>query len=400
MERVVFLVDMNAFFISCEGTRHPEIEGKPAAVAGDPVNRTGIILTANYEARKYGIKTTMILREAFRLCPNLIIIPPDHQFYEQKSKEVMKILSSYTPVIEQNSIDEAWLDMTGCSSVFGEPLESSKNIMERIKEELRLGCSIGISENKFLSKMASEMKKPQGITELWKKDIKQKMWPLPVNYMYGVGKQTAQKLQNMGITTIKDLALYDREYLLKKLGKMGAELFLMANGIDTSLVTPRTDSDMKSIGRSVTLTHDTTDMEYASSVLLELSDEVGMTARKYGKKGHTVQISIKYSDFKSITRQMTVPATCLVKDIYAAGIMLFKNNWNKEPIRLLGISLSGFDNNYEFKQISLFQLPKISNEKSYSDKIEIIENTIHIIRQKYGSSIIKPGILIKKENKD
>jgi len=400
MERVVFLVDMNAFFISCEGTRHPEIEGKPAAVAGDPVNRTGIILTANYEARKYGIKTTMILREAFRLCPNLIIIPPDHQFYEQKSKEVMKILSSYTPIIEQNSIDEAWLDMTGCSRIFGEPLESSKNIMERIKEELRLGCSIGISENKFLSKMASEMKKPQGITELWKKNIKQKMWPLPVNYMYGVGKQTAQKLHNMGITTIKDLALYDREYLLKKLGKMGVELFLMANGIDTSLVTPRTDSDMKSIGRSVTLTHDTTDMEYASSVLLELSDEVGMTARKYGKKGHTVQISIKYSDFKSITRQMTVPATCLVKDIYAAGIMLFKNNWNKEPIRLLGISLSGFDNNYEFEQISLFQLPKVSNEKSYSDKIEIIENTIHIIRQKYGSSIIKPGISIKKENKN
>lgn len=399
MERVVFLVDMNAFYISCERTRHPEIDGKPAAVAGDPLNRTGIILTANYEARKYGIKTTMIVREALKLCPSLIIIPPDHQFYEQNSKEVMKILASYTPVVEQNSIDEAWLDMTGCSRIFGEPIESANNIMERIKTELGLWCSIGISENKFLSKMASEMKKPLGITELWKKDIKQKMWPLPVNYMYGVGKQTALKLQNNGIKTIKDLALADEEYLLKILGRMGIEFSLLANGIDTSLVTPNSVGDMKSIGRSTTLPHDTLDMDYAKAVLFELSDEVGMTARKYGKKGHTVQINIKYSDFKSITRQMTIPATYLVKDIYTTGVDLLKKNWNNKPIRLLGISLSGFDNNCKSEQISLFELPSVINEKNNTNKIESVENTIHNIRQKYGSSIIKPGIIIKKENK-
>lgn len=398
MEKVVLLVDMNAFYISCESTRHPEIEGKPAAVAGDPINRTGIILTANYEARKYGIKTTMILRDALRLCPNLIIIPPDHQFYEQKSKEVMEILSSYTPVVEQNSIDEAWLDMTGCSGIFGEPLEYAKNIMERIKDELGLWCSIGISENKFLSKMASEMKKPLGITELWKKDIKQKMWPLPVNYMYGVGKQTAIKLQNMGIKTIKELALSDKEYLTMNLGKMGAEIYLLANGIDTSQVIPNSNNDMKSIGRSVTLPHDTLDIGYAKTVLLELSDDIGMTARKYGKKGHTIQINIKYADFKSITRQMTVPATFLVKEIYNTGVELLEKNWNKRPIRLLGISLSGFDNDYESEQLSLFELNDIKDEKSDAGKIESIENAIHNIRQKYGSSIIKPGALIKKEN--
>ncbi len=402
MERAVFLVDMNAFFISCELTRHPEIEGKPAAVAGDPINRTGIILTSNYEARKYGIKTTMIVRDALRLCPNLIIIPPDHEFYEQKSKEVMKIFSSYTPVIEKNSIDEAWLDMTGCNKIFGEPLDSAKNIMERIKNELGLWCSIGISENKFLSKMASEMKKPLGITELWKKDIGKKMWPLPVNYMYGVGKITAQKLQTKGINTIKDLALADKNYLFQNFGKMGVELSLLANGIDTSSVTPNNDGQMKSIGRSVTLPRDIMDIEYARAILFDLSDEVGMTARKYGKKGHTVQINIKYSDFKSITRQMKVPATFLVKDIYSAGTELLTNNWNKEPIRLLGISLSGFEKKCESEQISLFQLPNIINEKSNSDnsdKIENIEKTIHNIREKYGTSIIKPGILIKKENK-
>jgi len=399
VERVVFLVDMNAFFISCEQTRHPEITGRPAAVAGDPENRTGIILTANYEARKYGIRTTMVLREALKLCPNLMIIPPDHKFYEQKSREVMKIFSSYTPVIEQNSIDEAWLDMTGFTGLFGHPVETARNIMERINKELGLWCSIGISENKFLAKMASEMKKPHGITELWKKDIKEKMWPLPVNYIYGVGKRTALKLQGMGILTIKDLALCDSSYLVKKLGKMGAELSLRANGIDTSPVSPNSDSDMKSIGRSITLSHDITDIDFAKTVLLELSDEVGMSARKYGKKGRTVQISIKYSDFVSITRQTTVPATYLVKDIYSAGVRLLEKNWNKEPIRLLGISLSGFEENYGSEQISLFQMSDMAEEKD-TNKTDLLENAIYNIRKKYGHSIIKPGALINKDNKN
>ncbi len=169
MHRIIFLVDMNAFFISRESTRHPEIIGKPAAVAGEPKNRSGIILTANYEARKFGVKTTMVLHRALKLCPNMIIIPPDHYFYKQKSKEVMDILSEYTPVIEQNSIDEAWLDMTGCERIFGRPYQSAKHIMRHINRELGLDCSIGISENKFLAKMASEMKKPLGITRPLKK---------------------------------------------------------------------------------------------------------------------------------------------------------------------------------------------------------------------------------------
>ena len=393
MKRVIFLVDMNAFYISCEKTRRPEITGKPAAVAGDPVNRTGIVLTANYEARKCGVKTAMILREAFRLCPDLITIPPDHSFYEKKSKEVMNILSDYTPLVEQNSIDEAWLDMTGCETLFGHPLESAKSIMERIRIDLDLWCSIGISENKFLAKMASEMKKPLGITELWVKDIQEKMWPLPVNYMYGVGKQTASKLNYMGIFTIKDLALANKDNVYKRLGKAGADLVLLAKGIDTRPV-EQNKEDMKSIGRSTTLPRDIVDIEYAKSILLELSDHVGMTARKHGKKGHTVQITIKYSNFNTITRQIGINATYNVKDIYAAGEMLLENNWSKEPVRLLGISLSGFDNNTE--QISLFQVMD-TNEEKQEDKIDNLEETIHKLRQKYGTEIIKPGIHVKKE---
>jgi DNA polymerase IV len=397
MRRVVFLVDMNAFFISCEGTRHPEIIGKPAAVAGDPKNRAGIILTANYEARKYGVKTTMVLHEALKLCPELLLIPPDHNFYEEKSTEVMRILSSYTPVIEQNSIDEAWLDMTGCARIFGTPAESAKMIMEQIKNDLGLWCSVGISENKFLSKMASEMKKPLGITQLWKEDIASKLWPLPVQSMYGVGKQTAQKLQSMRILTIGDLANTSCESLIKKLGKTGAEILKRANGIDMAPVSPHMENDMKSIGRSVTLSEEVTDLDYAKIVLMQLSDEIGSTARKYGKKGHTVQINIKYSSFQTITRQKTVPPTYLMKDIYTAGIELLQKNWNNEPVRLLGISLSGFDENCEANQISMFQLSEINTEKNDSEKIDKIENAVDNIRQKYGTSIINRAVLIKKK---
>lgn len=393
MKKVIFLIDMNAFYISCEQTRRPEIKGKPAAVAGDPKKRTGIILTANYEARKFGVRTAMTLGQAMRLCPHLITVPPDHDFYQEKSNHVMDILLSYTPVIEQNSIDEAWLDMTGCEGLSGPPVTAAKRIMGHILNETGLWCSIGISENKFLSKMASDMKKPLGITELWPKDIEHKLWPLPVSKMYGVGKKTAQKLQNMGIATIKDLALYDRMQLINNIGKNGATLSLNANGIDLDPVTPHKKSDMKSIGRSTTLPEDTSDLEYAKKVLLELSDDVAMTARKYQKMGRTVQIIIKYSDFKSITRQMTVPKTFQAKEIFKAGVKLLESNWSQKPIRLIGISLSGFDEQTEYEQISLFDVSEGKEVKNNSSKNDEIEKTIYSIREKYGSKVIKRGYI-------
>ncbi len=236
MQRVVFLVDMNAFFISCEMTRNPSLRGIPAAVAGDPKTRTGIIIAANYDARAFGVKTTMVLHEALKLCPKMVIVPPDHHFYEQKSKEVMDLLSNYTPIVEQNSIDEAWLDMTGCEGLFGKPVDAAKRIMDEIKENLGLWCSIGIAENKFLSKMASDMKKPLGITELWEKDIPTKLWPLAVNEMYGVGKKTSQKLNQFDIKTIGELAKSDYSFIAKTFGKFGSEMHQRANGIDNSPV--------------------------------------------------------------------------------------------------------------------------------------------------------------------
>jgi DNA polymerase-4 len=376
-------------------TRNDSLVGRPAAVAGDPKKRSGIILAANYEARSCGVKTTMVLHEALKLCPKIILVPPDHRFYAKRSKEVMNLLSNYTPVLEQNSIDEAWLDMTGCEGLFGTPVKAAKRIMDEIKDRLGLWCSIGIAENKFLAKMAAEMKKPLGITELWEADIPIKLWPLPVKELYGVGSKTAEKLNRMGMKTIGDLAKCDANLIIKTLGKGGNEIHLHAKGIDNSPVQAHLADDMKSIGRSTTLPEDISDIERAKLVLMELADDVGMTARRHGKKGRTVHITLKYSDFRVITRQTTIPATSSTKEIYRAGCSLLEQKWNRShSLRLIGISLSGFHEGGASDQLSLFDEME-DNVKS--DKNERIDKAMDKIRNKHGSEIITFAALVKKE---
>jgi len=376
-------------------TRDPSLVGIPAAVAGDPKKRTGIILAANYKARACGVKTTMVIHEAMKLCPKLILVPPDHHFYGQKSEEVMDLLSNYTPTLEQNSIDEAWLDMTGSEGLFGKPLEAAKRLMNQIKDSLGLWCSIGIAENKFLAKMAAEMKKPLGITELWEQDIPIKLWPLPVKEMYGVGAKTAEKLSHMEIKTIGDLATSKEKLIVKTLGKWGNEIYQHANGIDNSPVLARVADDIKSIGREKTLPEDISDIEKARLVLMELADDVGMTTRRYGKKGRTVHITLKYSDFQVVTRQTTIPTTYSTKEIYQAGCSLLEQNWNRfHSVRLIGISLSGFHEDCSSDQLSLFDK---MDDNVKNDKIRQIDKAMDKIRNKHGSEIITFAALVKKE---
>ena len=397
MHKVIFLVDMNAFFISCEMTRNTSLAGKPSAVAGDPKKRTGIILAANYEARAYGVRTAMVVNEALKLCPGMMLVPPDHHFYGQKSEQVMDLLANYTPIVEQNSIDEAWLDMTGTEKLFGNPLDTAKRIMAEIKNKLGLWCSIGIAENKFLAKMASEMKKPLGITELWEQDIPLKLWPLPVKAMYGIGGKTAEKLNCMGIQTIGNLAKLDRNQLVKTFGKWGNEILLHANGQDNAPVLPHRPGEMKSIGRSTTLPEDITDIEKAKIVLMELADDIGMTARKNSKKGRTVHMTLKYSDFQVVTRQTTIPATSVTMEIYQAGCSLLVQNWNRlRSVRLIGISLAGFDEDTFTDQVSLFDLME---ENANSDKQEKIDLVMDKIRSRHGTSKISRATLIKKDSR-
>jgi len=395
MDRVIFLVDMNAFFISCEMARNPELKGKPAAVAGDPKRRSGIILAANYEARKYKVKTTMLLHEAKKLCPGIILVAPDHGLYERKSREVMAILQRYTPIIQQNSIDEAWLDLAGSIKIFGDPVTIAKKIMKDIMDELDLWCSIGISENKFLAKMASEMKKPLGITELWERDVSEKIWPLPVREMYGIGKQTEKRLSNLSIFKIGDLAICDKRLLTNTFGKYGEELHRLANGIDPSPVTENPQHDSKSISRSTTLSQDTLDMEYSRTILLHLAEGVGMEARKYGFKGKTISIVIKYGDFISITRQKSVIPTNLTKVIYQTSVRLLEENWdNQRAIRLLGVGLGNCENDY-VEQLPLFDTGEFEQSTIKEEKLEKAMDTI---RNRFGMDKIKRAKGMNKAN--
>lgn len=392
MQRIIFLVDMNAFFIGCEMARNPELKGKPAAVAGDPRKRSGIVLAANYEAREYKVKTTMTLHEAQKLCPGIVFVPPDHEFYERKSKEVMSILSRYSPVIQQNSIDEAWVDLTGCEALFGKPLEIANRIMNDIEGELDLWCSIGISENKFLAKMASEIKKPLGIIELWQKDVKEKLWPLPVREMYGIGQKTEKKLKDIGLYTIGDIAAADQTLLIKLFGKYGQEIHRLANGIDPSHVTENPVYDSKSISRSTTLERDITHIDDARSVLLKLAEEVGIEARRQEYKGRTVSIVIKYADFSTITRQKSILPTHLTKEIYQAGVELLDKHWNvKRPVRLLGIVLANMDDENP-EQLSLFDLTDSCNKLQKEEKLE---RTMDKIREKFGHDTVKRAKLLE-----
>lgn len=390
MRRVVFLVDMNAFFISCELTRHPEIKSRPAAVAGDPKKRSGIILTANYEARAYGVKTTMTIGMAKKLCPEIILLGCDHRFYSEMSGYVMDILGGYTPLMQQNSVDEAWLDMTGVREHTRNPQKTAEKIMAELYEKLGLCCSIGISENKFLSKMAADMKKPMGITQLWQSDVERKLWPLSISRMYGVGYKTSAKLNSMGFYTIGDVARYGPAVIPKTFGKYGRQLVQLSGGIDQDPVTPAVRNSMKSIGRSTTLPDDITDMETAKRTLLALSEEVGADARRHEKKAATVQIVLKFSDFTCITRQTHVNTTYLTRDISRSALSLLEKNWTGRPIRLIGVSISGFECDKP-QQLSFF-----TDDSDITDeKEEHLEKTVDNIRGRFGYGTIKRASLLE-----
>lgn len=382
--RDILLVDMNAFFIMCESRRDRTLLEKPAAVAGDPKYRSGIILAANYEARKFGVKVTMTVNEAVKLCPNLVLVKPDHNYYEKCSKQVFELLYEYTPILEINSIDEAWMDVTNSKKLFGSPIDIAINIQNRLKDEMGLWCSIGVSKNKFLAKMASEIKKPLGITQLYKSDIEENLWPMPVRNLYGIGKATSEKLNSYGIKTIGDLAGCELNYLVKKFGKYGLYLYYRSKGVDDDPVAA-VDSKNLSCGRMETLAHDITDIRDAKKVMAILTESIARTIRAKQLGGSVVSIQIKYNTFKMINRQMRIEQTNLTKDIYNAACVLLENNWDEDkPVRLLGVTISSLNNND--MQLSL--------DSEVKDKEQKLENTIDKINDKYGQDIIKRGNIL------
>ncbi|MGB9813356.1 MAG: DNA polymerase IV [Thermovenabulum sp.] len=386
-------VDMNAFYASCHQAKDPSLKGKPVIVAGDPKKRNGIVLTASYEARAYGVKTAMPNFQAKKLCKNAVFLKPDYILYVKMSERVMDILRRFTPIVEVFSIDEAWLDVSGCERLFGEPIEIAEKIQKVIKEELGLPCSIGISCNKILAKMASDLKKPMGITVLYPEEVPEVIWPLPVEELYGVGKRMADKLNSMNIKTIGDLANIPVEFLEAAFGVIGRQLYLWANGIDESPVDPGFTKGEKSMGHSITLPKDITTFEEARAVLLSLSEQVGRRVRKKNFVGRVVTLTMRDDSFLTKTRSATIPYTNTTEDIYKTAKKLLESNWDgKTPLRLLGVSLSGLTR--DFEQISLFPHDeKLRKLNKVIDKIKdrFGENAVYRAGQKFERDEVKIG---------
>lgn len=378
--RVIFHVDMNSFYASVEMAYNPELKGKPLAIAGNPEERRGIVVTSSYEARAKGVKTTMPLWEARRLCPDLIVMRPNFNRYRKASKEMFKILSEVTPYIQPVSIDEGYMDITECQQQ-GTPPEIAEKIQQRILNELDLPCSIGIAPNKFLAKMASDMKKPLGITILRKRDLPQKLWPLTVESMYGVGSKTATKLNQVNIQTIEDLVRADLYTLKRLLGINGERLQNRAKGIDPSPVDPDAIYEFKSIGSSETLPHDTTNESEIKRLLRQLARNVARRVKRKQAVGQTVQLTIRYYNRKTITRSLKLSEYIETEDdIFAISVDLFEQNWNGEPIRLLGTTLQDVMEKKDVaQQLDLFTYENEANkEKLYM--------AIDQLTEKYGKN--------------
>jgi DNA polymerase IV len=381
--RVILHVDMNSFYASVEMAYDPSLKGKPLAIAGNVEDRRGIIVTSSYEARKFGVKTTMPLWEAKKLCPHLIVKPPNFDRYRAASLGMFDLLRQYTELVEPVSIDEGYMDITE-SYEFGNPIQIAQSIQKRIKNELDLPCSIGIAPNKFLAKMASDMKKPMGITVLRKRDISHVLWPLDTNEMHGVGKKTAEKLLTIGICTIADLANGNEIQLKSLLGINGIRLKERANGIDTRVVDPEAVSDFKSIGNSTTLPKDITNQKELFRVLESLAEKVSIRLKQKNVLASNLGITIRFKDRKTITRSKKLSNPIYRREeIITNAKQLFVKHWNGNPVRLLGIT--GFDlidHDQVVEQLDLFSYKKEA-------KKEPLLKVVSDLREKFGKNIIE-----------
>lgn len=387
--RVILHVDMNAFYCSVHEAEDPgRYKGKATAVAGSVELRRGIIVTCSYAARRLGISTGMQVQKALRICPSLIVIQPDFHLYRKYSNAFMQIAYNYTPLLEAVSIDECYLDITG-SRQFGTPLDIAGEIQRRIMEELGLPCSIGIAPNKLLAKMASDLKKPNGISVLRLRDVPEILWNKPCNEMFGIGGKTAEKLRGLGIYSIGQLAAADEKMLVEHFGVMGSWLKRAGNGIDHGMVNPEREQS-KSIGHTTTLPRDVVGLAEARPVLLNLSDQVARRLRKQGLVAGGVQLTIRTPDMKTITRsrQLDTP-TESAEDIYRAVCDQFARHWSKEkPVRLLGVTLQGLTP----KEESAIQLDLFDYERQ--PKKESLTKAMDMLRNKFGeNAVLTAGML-------
>ena len=392
MERVILHSDLNSFYASVECMKNPEIRDKPVAVGGSVEQRHGIILTKNLIAKGYGVKTGEAIWQAKQKCPGLIVVPPDYKTYLYFSSEARRIYGCYTDLIEAFGIDECWLDVTESCKLFGNGEQIANEIRRRMKEELGITSSIGVSYNKIFSKLGSDMKKPDATTVITQKDFKQKVWPLPVSDLLYVGRSTAKKLINIGIYTIGDLANLNLSFLKKLLGKWGETLWIFANGLDTvSVMKTDQHSTIKGIGNSMTTPRDLVNNEDVKLLLYVLSESVSERLRKHNFKGSTIELYIRDKELNSIDRQAKLNfSSCVTKDIADKAFEIFLDNWKWEkPIRSIGVRATDLVTADTYVQLSLFY------DEKQKLKEEQLEYSIDGIRKRFGHYSVQRALLLK-----
>ena len=405
MSRTILHSDCNCFYASVELLHHPELRGKPVAVGGDPEARHGIVLIADYTAKRYGVKTGMALWQAKQICPDIIFLPPRMDLYLRFSKMAQEIYAEYTDKREPYGIDESWLDVTDSVSVKGDGYHIAKEISNRMKKELGITVSVGVSFNKIFAKLGSDYKKPDAITTMYKDEFKRKAWPLPVSDLLYVGRATKKKLQSMGIKTIGALAKTDEDLLVRKFGKVGSILWAFANSYDDSPVKlENTSAPIKSVGNSTTTPKDMETDEDVKIVLYILAESVASRLRENGFRCRTVEISIRDKDLYHFSKQVKLKnASNITAEIAEAGYKLYRENYRlpadekekrnglpefyQKPLRSIGIRGTDLVNDYFWEQLDLFTDPQ------HREKQMKMDEAVDVIRKRFGFYSIQRGLM-------
>lgn len=391
MDRIILHCDCNCFFASCELLQHPELQNVPVAVCGDPTERHGIILAKNEPAKRCGVKTAETIYQAKKKCPDLVLLPPHHALYAEYSRRINAIYGEYTDLVEPFGIDESWLDMTGSLHLFGGDAKALADALRaRIRRELGLTISVGVSFNKVFAKLGSDYKKPDATTVIARENWREIVFPLPVGDLLFVGKSAQDILGRYGVRTIGDLSQCSEEMLETLMGKMGLQLYRYANGLDTSPVRGEADREpIKSVGNSTTFRRDLTHWDEVQSGISLLSDQVAMRLRRYGLYCGGVQVGIKNSRFQSFSRQTTLPhSTHLMREINDTALTLVRGLWKApDPIRLLSVTALHLSDDAQ----SFCQLDLLGTDEGRQEKQEAVESAMDALRQKFGRGVIAYG---------
>ena len=417
---IIFHIDVNSAYLSwtavkllkeaAKDEKKIDIRNIPAIIGGDREKRHGIVLAKSISAKKFGIVTGEPIANALQKCPNILIVPPEHGYYNEQSHKLMNLLRTFTPDIEQVSVDECYMDFSGIQNEYPSPLACAYKIKDTVKEKLGFTVNVGISDVKVLAKMASDFTKPDKVHTLYRREIKEKMWQLPVEELYMAGKSSVNTLHKLGIYNIGQLATSPEYILEAHLKKHGKILWEYANGIDKSVVNTKRE-ELKGVGNSITLPYDLDNMEEIEKILLQLSEKVAGRLRKGKQMAKTVAVEVKYNDFIKASRQTTLDrCTDSGTEIYQLSKELFRELWEKEgnkSVRLLGIRTANLEEQGALEQMSIMDIMAQTTNKQQNattnisrEKMKKLDKALDAIKNKYGEDKIKRASLLAEQTVD